>query len=90
MNEDLLRYIQNKPMSSFLKTAKSYFDFLESLEQPGYNFFEVLPIGIQKLKSTEMEYTNIVAVPKTKQDSNRLFLNYKRVWGSKNDKNHVY
>ncbi len=57
-----------KAANAFGKTTNSYFDFLKSLEEPEYNFFEVLPSGIQKLKSIEIEFTNIVAVPKIKQD----------------------
>lgn len=66
--------VNAKAAHAFGKTTNSFFNFLESLEQPEYNFFEVLSNGIQKLKSTEIEFTNIVAVPKIKQDLYQKFL----------------
>jgi len=52
--------------AAFGKTTADYFDFLESLEYPKYKFFEVSLDGIRELKSKEIEYANVVAVPEAK------------------------
>ena len=51
---------------SFGVNTTDYFDLLESLENPAYNFFEVSTKGIEKLRSKEIKYANVVAVPEAK------------------------
>lgn len=53
---------------SFGANINDYFDFLKSLENPEYNFFEVTAKGIKKLISMDIEFTNVIAVPKAMQD----------------------
>ncbi len=55
--------------AAFGKTTADYFNFLESLQYPGYKFFEVSFNGIRELKSKEIEYANVVAVPEAKLQS---------------------
>lgn len=62
----ILFEVNSKAAEGFGKTSNAYFDFLSSLENPGYVFFNVSAEGIEELRSTELEYTNVVAVPKTK------------------------
>ncbi len=62
----ILFEVNAKAADSFGKTSNAYFDFLSSLEKPGYVFFNVSAGGIEELRSTEIEYTNVVAVPKAK------------------------
>lgn len=51
---------------SFGANINDYFDFLKSLKNPEYNFFEVTAKGIEKLKAKEIKFENVIAVPKTK------------------------
>ena len=51
---------------SFGMTIGEYFDILETLEKPGYVFFEVTPYGIRRLASREIKYANVLAVPGSK------------------------
>lgn len=61
----LLFELNTKAASAFGTTTTAYFDFLESLDQPKYVFFEVTKDGLRKLKSREIEYTNVLALPET-------------------------
>ncbi len=61
----LLFELNRKAASAFGTTTTAYFDFLESLEQPKYSFFEVTKDGLIQLKSKEIEYTNVLAVPQS-------------------------
>lgn len=64
----ILFEVNAKAAKSFSTNVKDYFDFLESLENPRYKFFEVLRTGIKDLSLWEIEYTNVVAIPKQKFD----------------------
>ena len=66
--------IIKKAAISFNKNTTDYFDFIESLEKPKYKFYEILPQGIQKLKSRDIDYANILAVPEVKGDSCKSIL----------------
>lgn len=59
--------VNSRAASAFEVTAPVYFEFLESLENPKYNFFEVTDKGFKKLESREIEFANVVAIPETKQ-----------------------
>ncbi|CAN5312370.1 hypothetical protein BH10ACI1_BH10ACI1_07010 [soil metagenome] len=60
---------------SFGANITDYFDFLKSLKNPKYSFFEVSTKGLEKLKAKEIEFTNIIAVPKAMQDFCKNILN---------------
>lgn len=64
----ILFEVNAKAAKSFSTNVKDYFDFLESLENPRYEFFEVLRKGIKVLSLREIEYTNVIAVPEQKLD----------------------
>jgi FkbM family methyltransferase len=53
--------------TSFGRTTGEYFEFFEGLEHPHYSFFEVFPDGIRDLSSRSTEYSNIVAIPASRQ-----------------------
>lgn len=53
---------------SFGAGVNDYFALIRSFENPNYEFFEILPDGIAKLKSEEIRYTNIAAIPESKRD----------------------
>ncbi len=55
--------LNRKAAESFGGKITQYFDFFETLEHPKYSFFEVLPTGITDLRSREIDYANIVAIP---------------------------
>ena len=48
--------------------VEDYLGFLESLTPAGYKFFEVFPDGLKELARRDIEYANLVAVPRTKQN----------------------
>jgi FkbM family methyltransferase len=48
---------------SFGAQPADYFEFLKTLNYPRYSFFDVSAEGIKPLESTEIEYTNAVAIP---------------------------
>jgi FkbM family methyltransferase len=58
--------LNERAARSFGTTVKEYFELLESLDKPKYDFFEVLPNGLKILRSREIEYTNVIAIPKAK------------------------
>lgn len=60
--------VNAKAAKSFGASVNDYFALLESFEKPKYEFFEVLPEGIKVLKSREIEYTNVMAIPVSKRD----------------------
>jgi FkbM family methyltransferase len=62
----ILFEVNAKAAREFRIGTVSYFDFLESLEHPEYSFFEVFNKGVKVLSSKEIEYKNIIAVPKAK------------------------
>lgn len=64
--------VNAKAAKAFGQTSKSCFEFLESLENPKYSFFEITVNGIKKLTLHEIEYTNVIAVPEAKRN---LYLN---------------
>lgn len=61
-----------KAAKAYSANVNSYFDILKSLEDSKYLFFEVMSDGIKELKSTEIEYANVVAIPHAKRS---LFAN---------------
>lgn len=60
--------VNAKAADSFGQKVTDYFDFLEGLRKPKYVFFEVLIDRIKKLKTREVEYTNVVVIPKNRCD----------------------
>ncbi len=58
--------LNRKAAKAFGRDTSEYFEYFESLEYPRYSFFEVLPQGLQKLSTRNLEYTNIVAIPESK------------------------
>ncbi|MFM9903063.1 MAG: FkbM family methyltransferase [Pyrinomonadaceae bacterium] len=65
----ILFELNAKAAEAFGTTTMAYFDLLESLRLPDYKFFEVTAKGLQKLMSRDIEYTNVLAVPASKIDS---------------------
>lgn len=65
----------NKPAAeAFGSTPADYLEFLEQLEAPDYSFFEVTPEGIKSLEAKEIDYANLLAVPRSKIDFAREFV----------------
>jgi len=60
--------VNAKAANAFDASSISYFDYLKSFDYPKYSFFEVTNDGIKELKSTEIEFANVVAVPRAKLD----------------------
>ena len=56
--------LNRKAASAFGRETNEYFEYFESLERAEYSLFEVVQAGIRSLNSRDLEYTNIVAVPK--------------------------
>ncbi len=52
---------------SFGQTTEEYFEFFQGLERPDYSVFEVFPEGMREITSRNIEYSNIVAVPASRQ-----------------------
>jgi len=67
----LLFEINSGAAHAFDKTSESYFEFLRKLDKPQYIFFEVLPDRIEELKSSNVNYANILALPQIKQNLHR-------------------
>ncbi len=59
----ILFELNSKAARAFGGSSQDYFTFLESLGHAKYSYFEVLPNEIKPLKCWEIEYTNIVAIP---------------------------
>ncbi|MGQ0543111.1 MAG: FkbM family methyltransferase [Blastocatellia bacterium] len=59
----LLFELNAKAAKAFGWETQRYFELLESLQHPGYKFFEVTSNGISDLRSLSAEYANVVAVP---------------------------
>jgi FkbM family methyltransferase len=59
----ILFELNSKAAAAFGTTTAAYFEFLESLDQPKYTFFEVTPAGLKELSVGEIEYTNVLALP---------------------------
>ena len=64
----LLFELNTKAALAFGTTTTAYFEFLESLDQPKYSFFEVTKGGLMDLKSREIKYTNVLAIPELMRD----------------------
>lgn len=63
----LLFELNARAAAAFGSTTTAYFDLLRSLDEAKYSFFEVTPEGTRELASTDIEYTNVIAVPVSKQ-----------------------
>jgi FkbM family methyltransferase len=58
--------VNEKAAASFGVSVNDYFDLLESLSIPVYQFFEVLPNEIKELECRKIEFANVIAVPKAR------------------------
>lgn len=65
----LLFELNTKAAAAFGSTTGAYFELLRSLDAAKYSFFEVTPDGVRELTSTDVEYTNVVAIPASKHVS---------------------
>lgn len=59
----ILFEVNAKAARSFGSDVREYFEFLESLKNPGYTFFDVSASGIYELRSRTIEYANVIAIP---------------------------
>lgn len=48
---------------AFDSTPSDCLEFLKSIERPNYSFFRITAEGIESLKSSDLDYGNILAVP---------------------------
>ena len=66
-----------KAAKGFGSNLNSYFDFLTSLSEAKFKFFEVLHTGqIHEFNTEEVEYANVIAIPKLKlAEFNRKLIN---------------
>lgn len=71
----ILFEVNSLAAKSFNAKTNDYFEWLESLNHSKYEFFEVSAKGIKKLISREIEFTNVIAVPKAMQDFCKNILN---------------
>lgn len=60
----LMFELNKQAAKSFGKSTGDYFDLLESLDKPGYRFYEVRGSGIEELRSRDIPYTNVLAIPR--------------------------
>ena len=65
----ILFELNKKAALAFGSTVTEHFDFLESLSKPKYVFFEVTKDGPIALESREIEYSNVIAVPASRNNS---------------------
>ena len=61
--------IVRQAATAFGQTPGDYISVLKSFEQAQYRFFEVIPDGIARLESDEIEYANVLAVPANRSES---------------------
>lgn len=59
--------LNRKAAQSFGKTTADYFEFFGRLEHAQYSFFEVLPEGLKDLRSHDVDYANIAAIPASRR-----------------------
>lgn len=62
----ILFEVNTKAAVAFGWRTSEYFEFLESLKNPKYRFFDVSSTGMDNLHLDMVEYTNVVAVPETR------------------------
>ncbi|MBV9124987.1 MAG: FkbM family methyltransferase, partial [Planctomycetes bacterium] len=65
----LMFELNAKAAKAFGKTTTDYFELLGSLSSAAYSFYDILKDRVSKLEVTDLEYTNILAIPAARSDA---------------------
>ncbi|MEJ7623613.1 MAG: FkbM family methyltransferase [Pyrinomonadaceae bacterium] len=66
--------IVRRAATAFGHTPSDYLNVLRSFKQVQYSFFEIVPDGIRRFESDEIEYANVLAVPANRSQSAEALL----------------
>ncbi len=59
--------LNKKAAESFGHSTEDYFQFFKSLDTPDYSFFEVFRDKIEPMLNWDIDYMNVLAIPKSRQ-----------------------